>query len=84
MTTLPSGIPFPQDGPVNSDKCTAVEVPVGRVSNFATDNPHEEWQSQLRSLQQWICELLIKNQELRWALMEMKEREPRDNEGCNV
>jgi signal transduction histidine kinase len=28
-------------------------------------------QSRLQSLQQWICELLIKNQQLRWALMEM-------------
>jgi signal transduction histidine kinase len=30
-------------------------------------------QSRLRGPQQWICELLIKNQQLRWALMEMKE-----------
>jgi hypothetical protein len=28
----------------------------------------EEWQQQLRSLQQWLCELLIKNEELRLAL----------------
>ena len=28
----------------------------------------EEWQDHLRSLQQWVCELLIKNQELRMAL----------------
>jgi hypothetical protein len=28
----------------------------------------EEWQDKLRSLQQWVCELLIKNQELRMAL----------------
>jgi len=28
----------------------------------------EEWQDHLRSLQRWICELLIKNQELRMAL----------------
>jgi signal transduction histidine kinase len=28
-------------------------------------------QSRLQSLQQWICELLIKNQQLRWALREM-------------
>jgi signal transduction histidine kinase len=27
--------------------------------------------SRARSPQQWICELLIKNQQLRWALMEM-------------
>ena len=28
----------------------------------------EEWHDHLRSLQQWVCELLIKNQELRMAL----------------
>jgi len=28
----------------------------------------EEWQKLLNSLQQWVCELLIKNQELRMAL----------------
>ena len=28
----------------------------------------EEWQDHLRSLEQWVCELLIKNQELRMAL----------------
>jgi hypothetical protein len=28
----------------------------------------EEWRNLLNSLQQWLCELLIKNQELRMAL----------------
>ena len=28
----------------------------------------EEWQKLQNSLQQWVCELLIKNQELRMAL----------------
>jgi hypothetical protein len=65
MTTLPPGIPFSQDAPVNSVKRTVIAVPVGRVSNLATEDSHEEWQSRLRSLQQWICELLIKNQQLR-------------------
>jgi signal transduction histidine kinase len=35
----------------------------------------DEWQRRHRSLQQWNCELLIKNQQLRWALIEMKELE---------
>jgi hypothetical protein len=82
MTTLLREIPFLLDAPVNSVKRTMVAVPVGCVSNLATENSHEEWQS--RHLQQWICELLIKNQQLRWALMEMKEMEPRKNEGRNV
>ena len=53
----------------------AVTVPVGHVSNLATEDSGLALQGQLRSLQQLICELLLKNQELRWALMKMKECE---------
>jgi hypothetical protein len=60
MTTLRPGIPFLQDALANSVKRTAVAVPVDRVSNLAPEDSHELWQSPLRSLQQWICELLIK------------------------
>ncbi len=28
----------------------------------------EEWQSRLRTLEQWICKLLIKNEQLRMSL----------------
>jgi hypothetical protein len=31
-------------------------------------DPEEEWQNRLRSLQHWICELLINNQQLRMSL----------------
>jgi hypothetical protein len=81
MTTLLPGNSFPQHAPVNSVTGMAIAVPVDRVVDFATEDSHEEWQSQLRSLQQLICELLVKNQQLRWALMEMKELDLRDNEG---
>ena len=30
------------------------------------------------------CELLLENHQLRWALMEMKELDPRENERRNV
>jgi hypothetical protein len=76
MTTLPPGIPFSQDAPVNLVKRTVAAVPVGRVSTLAMEDSHEEWQSRLRSPQQLICELLIKNQQLRWALTEMKKFKP--------
>jgi len=36
----------------------------------------EDWEAQLNSLQGWICELLIKNQQLRIALMDSKVTEP--------
>jgi hypothetical protein len=63
MTTLPPGISFSQDAPVNSLKHTAVVFPVDRVSNLAKEDSPEEWQSRVRSLRQRICELLIKNQQ---------------------
>jgi hypothetical protein len=83
MTTLLPESSFSQDAPVNSVEHTAVAVPVSRGPNCATEESHEEWQSQLRSLQQLICELLVGNQRLRWALMEVKGLERRDNERRN-
>jgi hypothetical protein len=73
MTTLSPGISFPHEGPVSSAKRATVTVPVDRVRNPAAEDSLEEWQTRLRSLEQWICELLIKNQQLRWALMEMEQ-----------
>lgn len=46
------------------------------IPDMRMDNPRQEWQDQLTSLQQWVCELLIKNQQLRMALMEMKAKAP--------
>jgi hypothetical protein len=79
MSTLPSGTPFSQDPPINSVTRAAVTVPLGGVSHAATEDSQEEWQSRLRSLEQWVCELLVKNQQLRWALMEMKGRQSMAN-----
>jgi len=41
----------------------------------------EEWQDHLRSLQQWVCELLIKNQELRMALESATAQEKVEQDG---
>ena len=79
MTTLPPGVPFSQDAPVNSAKHDTVTVPVDRVGNPTAEDLQEEWQTRLRSLEQWICELLIKNQQLRWALMEMEQLKSMSN-----
>jgi hypothetical protein len=41
----------------------------------------EEWQDRLQSLQLWICELLVKNQQLRMSLAlatAAEQREPGD------
>ena len=79
MTTLPPGIPFSQDTPVNSATRATVTVPIDRVRNAAAEDSQEEWQARLRGLEQWICELLIKNQQLRWALMEMEQLKSMSN-----
>jgi hypothetical protein len=44
----------------------------------------EEWQDRLRSLQQWICELLIKNQQLRMSLELATAAELRGPGDCNL
>lgn len=41
----------------------------------------EEWQNLLNSLQQWVCELLIKNQELRMALQAVATQETEKRNG---
>jgi len=44
----------------------------------------EEWQDRLRSLQQWICELLIKNQQLRMSLELATAAERRERGSQNL
>jgi hypothetical protein len=79
MTTLPPGIPFSQDAPVNPAKHATVTVAVDCVRNPEAEDSQQEWQTRLRSLEQWICELLIKNQQLRWALMEIEQLKSMSN-----
>jgi hypothetical protein len=77
MTALLPESSFSQNAPVNPAKHNAAAVPLGRASNLAAEAFHDEWEGQVQSLRQLICELLVKNQQLRWALMEMKEHELR-------
>jgi len=59
-------------------------VVTGYSSEISISDLQEEWQIQLRSLQQWVCQLLIKNQQLRMALMEMKAKMPGEEDGGNA
>jgi hypothetical protein len=43
-----------------------------------------EWQEKLRSLEQWICELLIKNQVLRVSLEPTMTSERGDRDASNA
>ncbi len=42
------------------------------------------WQGHLETLQQYVCELLLKNQQLRMALMEANEPEPGRGDAGNL
>jgi hypothetical protein len=81
MTILLPESSFSQDAPINSIKHNAAAVSLGRISNLAAEALHDDSERQVQSLCQLICELLVKNQQLRWALMETKEHELRDKEG---
>jgi hypothetical protein len=76
MNALPAGFSFPQEVPVNRIQTTPAVVSAGPVSNLATEDSQQQWQIRIQSLLEWTCELLIANQQLRWALEEMKEHEP--------
>ena len=54
------------------------------ILHQAVDDTHKAWQAQIWSLQQYICELLIKNQQLRMALTEINAREPGRGHGCDA
>jgi hypothetical protein len=84
MTTSPAEIPFLRDTPGNSVKRIEVAIPVDHFSLLGTEDSFEEWQNQLRGLQQWLCELLIVNQQLRWALKDVKRLEPTETESRKV
>lgn len=40
------------------------------------DGTRSEWQMRFRGLQQWVCDLLIRNQQLRMELLATKAQEP--------
>jgi hypothetical protein len=39
-----------------------------RQNDEPVEGPEKEWRQRLRSLEEWICELLIQNQQLRMSL----------------
>lgn len=74
MTSSLCEVPFSQADAIASIRCRVSNASAGFVSEAPSADPHEDWEIRLRSLQDWICELLIKNQQLRVALMELKAR----------
>ena len=81
----------PQYGrPMSPTESIASLQATGRTSGADSQlNPtpvesHQAWQFQLGSLQECICELLIKNQQLRVALKELKATLSEDVDGYGV
>jgi len=58
--------------------------PNGLSSKRHVESPGKEHELQRSRLQQFICELLIRNQQLRIALMEIKARQTEDDGSGNV
>lgn len=53
----------------------------GQMLEQTVDDPQEDSQVRLRSLQEYICELLIENQQLRMSMMEQKAGRWEDRDG---
>ncbi len=47
------------------------------------DGSHNDWQRRVYILQQCVCDLLIKNQQLRIALMELQAKQTQGTEKRN-
>jgi hypothetical protein len=64
-------------------------TPLQRLASRVTAGPQheeptrgpEEWEDHSRSLQQWVCELLVKNQELRMALQSATAQDKERQDG---
>jgi hypothetical protein len=57
---------------------------VDSAAEWTMEDLPEEWRIRFHSLQDRICELLIKNQQLRMALIEIKARESVDCDGHDM
>ncbi len=83
MSTPPQGEPLWRAGSALPMGRAAAADMTDLPADSLVDGLQEEWQSRLQGLQEWICELLIKNQQLRMALMAMKARGQGDENGPN-
>lgn len=56
----------------------------GDRSELLFEGMQDEWQIRQQTLQEWICVLLIKNQQLRTELMEVKAKLLRKEDECGA
>lgn len=76
--------PLPQVDPETPTEQTDAADLTDLLSNQFLEFTRERWQEKLLGLQEWVCELLIKNQQLRMTLSEMKARQQEDADGRNA
>ncbi len=81
MTAPPRGEPFPQTGLISQDEVCRASA--GHLPDQPEELSQEAWQDRLRGLQGLICELLLKNQRLRMALLGMNMTALEDGSGRN-
>ena len=72
MISLPYGRPMSSAEPIAPLQAPGRTSGSGSQLNPTPEESYQAWQFQLWSLQECICELLIKNQQLRMALRELK------------
>jgi hypothetical protein len=83
MTSPIPGEHLPQAGRIAPMPRVLVTASVGCLSESGLEGARDDWHIQLQNLQRLICELLVKNQQLRMKLMEMKAREPALRNSCH-
>ena len=83
MNALPHLGPPPQLGSQMPAGQTDFAVSTDLLSDQVSEALRAQWQAQLLSLQGCICELLIKNQQLRMTVMEMRAKKQEDESGSN-
>jgi hypothetical protein len=84
MISLPYGIPMSPAEPIASLQAAGRTSGAGSQLNPTPEESQQAWQCRLGNLQEFICELLIKNQQLRMALRELKATLSEDVDGCGA
>jgi hypothetical protein len=84
MISHPYGRPMSPAEPIASLQATGRTSGAGSQLTPTPEESHQAWRFQLGNLQECICELLIKNQQLRMALRELKATLSDDVDGYGV
>jgi hypothetical protein len=79
MTATQCELPLSPARHIAPMQCTGIAASVGFRSEPPISEPSDEWHVRLRSLHELICELLIKNQRLRVALLEATSASPAES-----